>query len=205
MPVSAHHRVPVLPQCPRALAGSLLAAWGEPAPPPLAPGGGNGKGGDSNSLLPQAKLLRRRELFHCVPETPPSGGLAAALESVSSRSSSQLCFVCAALLPYALFEERAQSSRPARCQLLFGGPGLLSLYRLHPPSLSAGRRSAAIAQSPGCRRRQSVAGLTNSKSSRGVMAARPVLPPVRTSGRRHGPPLRPPWFIALPAHPQPVQ
>src|SRR5207248_2140757 len=32
----------------------LLAAWGEPAPPRLAPGGGNGKGGEPNSLLPQA-------------------------------------------------------------------------------------------------------------------------------------------------------
>ena len=75
------------------------------------------------------------------------------------------------------------------------------------PSLSAGRRSAATAQSPGYRRRQSVAGLlSSSKSSLGaVIAIPPLLPTRRYLGRRRGLPLGPPRFIALPAHPQMVQ
>ena len=43
-------------EIPLAGGGAQFAPWGEPSPPRLAPGG-NGKGG-SDSLLPQANLLR---------------------------------------------------------------------------------------------------------------------------------------------------
>ena len=41
------------------LARNVPAAWGEPSPPRLAPGRGKRERGRSNSLLPQAIVLRR--------------------------------------------------------------------------------------------------------------------------------------------------
>jgi hypothetical protein len=126
-----------------ALARSLPAAWGEPAPPRLSPGGGNGKGGDSTSSLPQANSYRDRAHRLCTHALV-----------VASPLSVPPCFHTHS--PWTRPKPRSEPG--ARCHSV--GPGLLSsLIDLRRPAFQPGGGSAATAQSPGCRRRQSVASL----------------------------------------------
>jgi hypothetical protein len=141
----------------------ILTAGAQPAggvggtrPAPAFPRRGKRERGDSNSSLPQANSYRDRAHRLC----------AHALV-VASPLSVPPCFHTHS--PWTRPKPRREPG--ARCHSV--GPGLLSyVVDLRRPAFQLGGGSTSSTQSPGCRRRQSVASVGASEASQ--LASCPV-------------------------------
>ena len=153
MRASAVRKSPRVDILPPALARSLPASVGGTRPAPAFPRRGKRERGRFQFLAAAGGFSPAITSHLPGLEFAPTPAVVPVVVPVPS--------VCAALLPYAL-------SRGSR-ENLAGEPGA-SCYSvdrgcylsidLHPQASQPGGGSAATAQSPGCRRRQSVAGST---------------------------------------------